>query len=63
MLLEIILEQDLMDGQVDPSIPDTKPLLCNDALLLMAASNLATYALTVPKDKAGEFQWQGPIVM
>ncbi|KAJ2928661.1 hypothetical protein H1R20_g8457, partial [Candolleomyces eurysporus] len=63
---EFIPERYLKDGKIDPSVPDPDIAafghgrrICpgrhfsNDALFLMAASLLATYNITAPKDKEG----------
>ncbi|KAJ2927004.1 hypothetical protein H1R20_g10104, partial [Candolleomyces eurysporus] len=55
---EFIPERYLKDGRIDPSVPDTEAAAFghgrrNDALFIMAASLLATYTLTAPKDEAG----------
>ncbi|RXW24942.1 hypothetical protein EST38_g890 [Candolleomyces aberdarensis] len=63
---EFIPERYIKDGKIDPSVPDTDIAafgygrrICpgrhfsNDALFLMAASLLATYNITAPKDKEG----------
>ncbi|RXW18856.1 hypothetical protein EST38_g6999 [Candolleomyces aberdarensis] len=70
---EFIPERYLKDGQIDPSVPDAEAAAFghgrrNDAMFLMAASLLATYTLTIPKDEAGKIapmklQSEDPLVM
>ncbi|RXW11737.1 hypothetical protein EST38_g14119 [Candolleomyces aberdarensis] len=63
---EFVPERYIKDGKIDPSAPDSDIAafghgrrICpgrhfsNDALFLMAASFLATYIITAPKDKEG----------
>ncbi|KAJ2926997.1 hypothetical protein H1R20_g10103, partial [Candolleomyces eurysporus] len=70
---EFIPERYLKDGQIDLSVPDAEAAAFghgrrNDAMFLMAASLLATYTLTIPKDEAGKIppmklQSQDPLVI